>query len=91
MAGDRMLRRLTTILAADVAGYSRLAGADEEGTVARLRAALLSELIDPAIAANRGRIVNSTGDGILIVFASVVDATRRALEVQRRMAFILAM
>ena len=55
MAGDRMLRRLTTILAADVAGYSRLAGADEEGTVARLRA-LRSELIDPAIAANRGRI-----------------------------------
>lgn len=90
MAGDRMLRRLTTILAADVAGYSRLAGADEEGTVARLRA-LRSELIDPAIAANRGQIVNSTGDGILIEFASVVDATRRALEVQRRTAFILAM
>jgi class 3 adenylate cyclase len=66
-------RRLTTILAADVAGYSRLAGADEEGTVSRLRA-LRQELIDPVIAANGGRLVKTTGDGRLIEFDSVVDA-----------------
>lgn len=78
-------RRLTTILAADVAGYSRLAGADEESTVSRLRA-LREELIDPAISANRGRVVNTAGDSILIEFASVVDAARCAIEVQRAMA-----
>lgn len=77
-------RRLTTILAADVAGYSRLAGADEEGTVSRLRA-LRQELVNPVIAANRGRIVKTTGDGILIEFGSVVDAVRCALDVQRGM------
>jgi TolB-like protein/class 3 adenylate cyclase len=78
-------RKLTTILAADVAGYSRLTAADEEGTVARLRA-LRHELIDPVIAANKGRLVKTTGDGRLIEFASVVDAVRCALEVQRKVA-----
>src|SRR6266852_3234529 len=64
MAEDRMVRRLTAILAADVAGYSRLIGADEEGTLAQLRA-LRRELIDPKIAEHRGRIVKTTGDGLL--------------------------
>jgi adenylate cyclase len=82
--GERVQRRLAAILAADVAGYSRLTGADEEGTLARLRA-LRRELIDPAIAVHRGRIVKTTGDGILIEFASVVDAVRCAVEVQRGM------
>jgi TolB-like protein len=82
---QRVQRRLAAILAADVAGYSRLTGADEEGTIARLRA-LRRELIDPTIAAHRGRIVKSTGDGILIEFASVVDAVRCAVEVQRGIA-----
>jgi TolB-like protein len=77
-------RKLTTILAADVAGYSRLTAADEEGTVARLRA-LRHELIDPAVAANRGRLVKTTGDGRLIEFGSVVDAVRCAIEVQRKL------
>ncbi len=77
-------RKLAVILAADVAGYSRLAGADEEGTVSRLRA-LRQELIDPAISANRGRIVNTAGDSILIEFSSVVDAARCAIDVQRAM------
>jgi len=80
-----MQRRLTTILVADVAGYSRLAGADEEGTVSRLRA-LRHELIDPVIAARNGRTVKLTGDGRIVEFASVVDAVRCALEVQRGMA-----
>ena len=84
MEGERVQRRLAAILAADVAGYSRLTGADEEGTLARLRA-LRRELIDPAIAVHRGRIVKTTGDGILIEFASVVDAVRCAVEVQRGM------
>jgi adenylate cyclase len=65
----RVERRLAAILAADVAGYSRLTGADEEGTIARLRA-LRRELIDPAINQHRGRIVKTTGDGILIEFGS---------------------
>ncbi len=78
-------RRLTTILAADVAGYSRLAGADEEGTVSRLRA-LRAELVDPVVAANGGRVIKTTGDGRLIEFGSVVDAVRGAIEVQRKMA-----
>jgi adenylate cyclase len=81
---QRVHRRLAAILAADVAGYSRLIGDDEEGTIARLRA-LRRELIDPAIAAHRGRIVKTTGDGILIEFPSVVDAVRCAVEVQREM------
>jgi TolB-like protein/class 3 adenylate cyclase len=82
---DREHRRLTTILAADVAGYSRLTGADEEGTMRRLRA-LRAELLDPAIQAGRGRLFKTTGDGILIEFASVVDAVRCAIDVQHGMA-----
>ena len=66
-------RKLAAILAADVAGYSRLAGSDEERTLARLRA-LRSDLIDPTIAVHHGRVVKRTGDGILIEFRSVVDA-----------------
>ena len=82
---ERVQRRLAAILAADVAGYSRLTGADEEGTIARLRA-LRQELIDPAIEAHGGRIVKTTGDGILIEFQSVVDAVRCAAAVQHGMA-----
>src|ERR1700720_2086221 len=78
-------RRLTAILAADVAGCSRLMGADEEGTHARLQGHL-RELIDPKIAEHRGRVVKNTGDGLLAEFASVVDAVRCAVEVQRGMA-----
>jgi len=77
-------RRLAAILAADVAGYSRLMGADEEGTHERLRAHL-RELVDPKIAEHRGRTVKNTGDGLLAEFASVVDAVRCAVEVQRSM------
>src|SRR6516164_688701 len=77
-------RRLAAILAADVAGYSRLMGADEEGTHERLKAHL-RELVDPKIEEHRGRIVKNTGDGFLAEFASVVDAVRCAVEVQRRM------
>jgi TolB-like protein/Flp pilus assembly protein TadD len=78
-------RRLTAILAADVAGYSRLMGVDEEGTHERLKAHLV-ELVNPKIAERRGRIVKNTGDGFLAEFASVVDAVRCAAEVQRGMA-----
>jgi len=78
-------RRLAAILAADVAGYSRLMGADEEGTLERLKA-LRRELVDPKIAEHHGRIVKTTGDGVLVEFASVVDAVRCALEIQRGMA-----
>src|SRR5271169_6978785 len=74
-------RKIDAILAADVVGYSRLAGADEEGTLARLRG-LRYELINPAIAKHRGRVVKTTGDGILIEFSSVVDAVRCAIDVQ---------
>ncbi len=81
----RERRKLTTIFAADVAGYSRLMGADEEGTMRRLRA-LRAELIEPVIQVNRGRIVKTAGDGILIEFASVVDAMRCSLEMQRGLA-----
>jgi adenylate cyclase len=77
-------RKLAAILAADVAGYSRLAAADEERTLARLRA-LRSDLIDPTIAVHHGRVVKRTGDGILIEFRSVVDAVRCAIEVQNGM------
>ena len=77
-------RKLAAILAADVAGYSKLAGADEERTLARLRA-LRSDLIDPTIALHHGRVVKRTGDGILIEFRSVVDAVRCAIEVQNGM------
>jgi adenylate cyclase len=85
MAANPTQRKLTTILAADVAAYSRLAGADEEGTISRLRA-LRQELIDPVIAAHGGRTVKLMGDGRLVEFASVVDAVRCALEVQRGMS-----
>ncbi len=78
------IRKLAAILVADVVGYSRLAGADEERTLARLRG-LRSDLIDPAIAAHRGRIVKRTGDGSIIEFRSVVDAVRCAIEVQDAM------
>jgi adenylate cyclase len=74
-------RKIAAILVADVVGYSRLVGADEERTIARLRA-LRSDLIDPAIAAHHARIVSRTGDGSLIEFRSVVDAVRCAIEVQ---------
>ena len=77
-------RRLAAILAADVAGYSRLIGADEQGTLTRLKA-IRSELIDPQIAAHHGRIVKTTGDGLLVEFASTVDALRCASEVQAHM------
>jgi TolB-like protein/class 3 adenylate cyclase/tetratricopeptide (TPR) repeat protein len=82
---DSIARRLAAILAADVAGYSRLMEADEEGTLAALRA-IRRELGDPTIAEHRGRIVKTTGDGLLAEFASVVDAVRCAVEVQRAMA-----
>jgi len=75
-------RRLAAILAADVAGYSRLMGADEEGTLERLKA-LRRELLDPKIAEHHGRIVKTTGDGMLVEFASVVDSVRCAVEVQQ--------
>jgi adenylate cyclase len=78
-------RRLAAILAADVAGYSRLMGEDEEGTLAALKA-IRRELTDPKIKEHRGRIVKTTGDGVLVEFASVVDAVRCAVEVQRDMA-----
>jgi adenylate cyclase len=77
-------RKIAAILVADVVGYSRLAGADEDRTLARLRG-LRSDLIDPAIAAHRGRIIKRTGDGSLIEFRSVVDAVRCAIEVQNGM------
>jgi adenylate cyclase len=77
-------RRLAAILAADVAGYSRLMGADEEGTLERLKA-LRHELLDPKIAEHKGRIVKTTGDGLLVEFASVVDAVRCAVAVQQAM------
>src|SRR3974390_1757937 len=74
-------RKLAAILVADVVGYSRLAGADEDRTLARLRG-LRSDLIDPAIAAHHGRIVKRTGNGSIIEFRSVVDAVRCAIEIQ---------
>src|SRR5271155_5673335 len=80
----KQTRRLAAILAADVAGYSRLMGADEEGTLERLKA-LRHELLDPKIAEHHGRIVKTTGDGLLVEFASVVDAVRCAVAVQQAM------
>lgn len=85
MSSERVERRLTAILAADVAGYSRLMGADEEGTLVHLRS-FRKTLIDPKITAHRGRMVKTTGDGVLVEFASAVDAARCAVEVQRGMA-----
>src|SRR5215467_3905383 len=85
LATGRVERRLAAILAADVAGYSRLMGADEEGTLERLKA-LRRELVDPKIAEHHGRLVKTTGDGLLVEFASVVDALRCATEIQVGMA-----
>ena len=85
MVEARVERRLAAILAADVAGYSRLMGVDEEGTLAALKV-LRKSLIDPKIADHRGRIVKTTGDGVLVEFASAVDAVRCAMELQRNIA-----
>jgi adenylate cyclase len=85
LSSEHVERRLAAILAADIAGYSRLMGADEEGTLARLKA-LRKTLVDPTIAEHRGRIVKTSGDGMLIEFASAVDAARCAFEIQRGMA-----
>ena len=82
---QRAQRQLSAILAADVAGYSRLIGLDEEGTLARLKE-LRRSLIDPKISEHRGRIVKTMGDGLLVQFASAVDAVRCAVDIQREMA-----
>jgi adenylate cyclase len=89
LSRDQVERRLAAVLAADVAGYSRLMGADEEGTLFRLKAVRKS-VIDPMIASHRGRIVKTTGDGMLVEFASAVDAVRCGAEVQRGMAALSA-
>ena len=78
-------RRLAAVLAGDVAGYSRLIGIDEEGTLAALKAHR-REVINPKVSEHRGRIVKTTGDGMLVEFASAVDAVRCAFEVQQKMA-----
>jgi adenylate cyclase len=85
MTDGRVERRLAAVLAVDVAGYSRLMGADEVGTLAALKKHR-REIFDPGIAAHNGRIVKTTGDGMLVEFASVVDAVTFAVEVQERMA-----
>jgi adenylate cyclase len=85
LSDERVERRLAALLAADVAGYSHLMGADEEGTLARLKD-VRKALVDPAITSHRGRIVKTTGDGMLVEFASAVDAVRCAVEIQRAMA-----
>src|SRR5262245_47890843 len=85
MTEERIERRLAAILAADVAGYSRLMGIDEDGTLAALKAHR-REIVNPKITEHHGRIVKTTGDGMLVEFASAVDAVRCALEVQQRMA-----
>jgi adenylate cyclase len=81
MAEARVERRLAAILAADVAGYSRLMGVDEEGTLVALKA-FRREVVDPKIAEHHGRIVKTTGDGALVEFATAVDAVRCASEMQ---------
>jgi adenylate cyclase len=85
LPSERVERRLAAVLAVDVAGYSRLMGRDEERTLAQLKT-LRKTLVDPAIASHRGRIVKTTGDGMLVEFASAVDAARCAVEVQREVA-----
>src|SRR6476646_2770029 len=85
MVDDRVERRLAAILAGDVAGYSRLMGADDEGTLHAFKVHR-TQLIDPKITEHRGRIVKTTGDGILVEFVSVVDAVRCAVDIQRGMA-----
>lgn len=84
MANERLDRRLAAVLAADVAGYSRLMGVDEEGTLALLKT-VRKTIVDPSISAHRGRIVKTTGDGMLVEFGSAVDAARCAADVQRGM------
>ena len=78
MAAEPIERKLTTVLVADIVGYSRLTAEDEEGTIARLHD-LRSELVDPVVINHRGRLVKTTGDGFLIEFRSVVDAVRCAI------------
>src|SRR6516162_6015986 len=85
MADAGVERRLAAVLAADVAGYSRLMGADEVGTLGALKS-LRREVVDPAIASHKGRIVKTTGDGMLVEFASAVDAVTCAVAVQEKMA-----
>jgi adenylate cyclase len=85
LTGERVERRLAAILAADVVGYSRLMGADEEGTLAQLKT-VRKAFVDPILVKHRGRIVKTTGDGMLVEFASGVDALRSAIEVQSGMA-----
>src|SRR5215469_7221116 len=86
MAGNvSQIRRLAAILAADVEGYSRLIGADEEGTLDRLRS-IRTDVIDKKISEHRGRVVKTTGDGLLVEFASVVDALRCATAIQNALA-----
>ena len=85
MAEARVERRLAAILAADIAGYSRFMGTDEVGTLSALKAHRL-DVVDPAIAAHKGRIVKTTGDGMLVEFASAVDAVTCAVAVQEKMA-----
>ena len=84
MAGDQIERRLVAILMADVAGYSRLIGIDDEGTLSQLNAHH-AELIEPKIKEHRGRIVRTIGDGLLVLFVSAVDALRCAVDIQRAM------
>jgi adenylate cyclase len=85
LPGERVERRLAAVMAGDVAGYSRLMGRDEEHTLAQLKA-FRKTVVDPRIAAHRGRIVKTTGDGMLVEFASAVDAARCGVEIQREMA-----
>jgi TolB-like protein/class 3 adenylate cyclase/tetratricopeptide (TPR) repeat protein len=85
LSSEHVERRLAAILAADIAGYSRLMGANEEGTLAQLKS-IRKALVDPAMAAHRGHIIKTTGDGMLVEFASAVDAVRNAVEIQRSMA-----
>ena len=85
MHKDQVDRRLAAIFFGDIAGYSRLMGADEEGTLRQLKAHR-KELVDPKITEHRGRIVKTTGDGMLVEFVSVVDAVRCAVDIQRGMA-----
>src|SRR6266404_4684095 len=85
LSSEHLERRLAAILAADVAGYSRLMGADEEGTLARLKS-FRKTVVDPKVVEHRGHLVKTTGDGMLVEFASAVDAARCAVEIQRGMA-----
>ena len=85
MPEEKVERRLAAIFAGDIAGYSRLMGVDEEGTLRQLKS-IRKELVDPKITEHRGRIVKTTGDAILVEFTSAVDAVRCAVDIQRGMA-----